>query len=176
MLTKQIHQQLRLAIAVAVTNISPAWAGIFPRLSQALPNCGAASAPSWMKGISCRAALHTSRDQNGGLLPCRQSERNRPWRRNRRGRSSSGDALPGRIIPRLSPLAPGTPWSRTGKGPGSGHGSFLKSVSLPGQGATSGCPGSLASGISCPDIPRAASAMGFGNTWPAGLRCEGCRH
>lgn len=30
MLTKQIHQQLRLAIAVAVANISPAWAGNLP--------------------------------------------------------------------------------------------------------------------------------------------------
>lgn len=59
-------------------------------------------------------------------------------------------------ITRLSPLAPGTPRSRAGKGPGSGHGSFLKSVSLPGLGATPGSPGSLATGISCPDIPRAA--------------------
>jgi len=68
MLTKQIHQQLRLAIAVAVTNISPAWAGIFPRLSQALPNCGTASAPSWMTGISCRAALYTSRDPERWII------------------------------------------------------------------------------------------------------------
>lgn len=72
---------------------------ISPRPSQALPNRGAASAPSWMKGISYRAALHTGLGPEWWIITPQTKRTKPPMAQEPPRAGSSSNALTGREPP-----------------------------------------------------------------------------